>query len=112
MSDLQRLFGLTGKIALITGGSRGLGLQIAEALGGQGAHVVLAARDTDGLREAEARLAELGVHASRIVTDMTSDSDIDRLADEVIATHGGVDILVNNAGVARGAPAEDHSTQA
>ena len=48
MSDLQRIFGLTGKIALITGGSRGLGLQIAAALGGQGAHVVLAARDTGG----------------------------------------------------------------
>ena len=112
MSDLQRIFGLTGKIALITGGSRGLGLQIAAALGGQGAHVVLAARDTGGLQEAQTFLADLGIHASRIVADMTSDSDIDRLTDEVISTHGGVDILVNNAGLARGAPAEDHSTQA
>lgn len=112
MSELQRLFGLTGKIALITGGSRGLGLQIAAALGGQGAHVVLVAREKDGLQEAQTRLADLGIRVSGIVADMTSDSDIDRLADEVITTHGCVDILVNNAGMARGAPAEDHSTQA
>lgn len=112
MSELQRLFGLAGKIALITGGSRGLGLQIAAALGGQGAHVVLAARQKDGLQEAQTRLADLGIRVSGIVADMTSDSDIHRLADEVITTHGCVDILVNNAGVARGAPAEDHSTRA
>lgn len=112
MSELQRLFGLAGKIALITGGSRGLGLQIAAALGGQGAHVVLAARQKDGLQEAQTRLADLEIRVSGIVADMTSDSDIHRLADEVITTHGCVDILVNNAGVARGAPAEDHSTRA
>ncbi|EXU75556.1 SDR family oxidoreductase [Erwinia mallotivora] len=104
-----QLFDLSERTALITGGSRGLGLQIAEALGSQGAHVILSARNADELRTAQSHLASLGISADWIVADNTRDVDIERLAQEAIAKKGHVDILVNNAGTAFGTPAEDHA---
>ncbi|MFC0141045.1 SDR family oxidoreductase [Erwinia mallotivora] len=104
-----QLFDLSERTALITGGSRGLGLQIAEALGSQGAHVILSARNADELRTAHSHLASMGISADWIVADNTRDVDIERLAEEAIAKKGHVDILVNNAGTAFGTPAEDHA---
>lgn len=66
MGTLKHLFDLSGKTALITGGSRGLGLQIAEALGEQGARIVLSARKADELKEAQAHLKSLGIEASTL----------------------------------------------
>ncbi|AXV81520.1 SDR family oxidoreductase [Ralstonia solanacearum] len=112
MGTLKHLFDLSGKTALITGGSRGLGLQIAEALGEQGARIVLSARKADELKEAQAHLKSLGIAADWIAADGAVEADIQRLADGVLAKLGHVDILVNNAGATWGAPAEDHPVEA
>ena len=82
MRTIQQLFDLKGKTALITGGSRGLGLQIAEALGEQGARIVLSARKADELRAAQEHLKGLGIEADWIAADGSQESEIARLADE------------------------------
>ncbi|MDN7179496.1 SDR family oxidoreductase [Caballeronia sp. SEWSISQ10-4 2] len=112
MGTLKQLFDLSGKTALITGGSRGLGLQVAEALGEQGARIVLSARKAGELREAQAHLKSLGIDADWIAADAALDIDIQRLADETLAKLGHIDILVNNAGATWGSPAEDHPVEA
>lgn len=108
----KNLFDLTGKTALITGGSRGLGLQMAEALGSQGATVLLSARKTDELQQAQAHLQGLGIEAHFVAGDAAKDADIAALADAAIEKLGHVDILINNAGASWGAPAEDYPVEA
>ncbi|MDR2156062.1 MAG: SDR family oxidoreductase [Burkholderiaceae bacterium] len=105
---VQQLFNLKGQTALITGGSRGLGLQIAHALGEAGARIMLSARKADELEQATATLQDAGIDARWIAADAAQEADIDRLTDETLARMGEVDILVNNAGATWGAPAEDH----
>ena len=112
MGTLKHLFDLSGKTALITGGSRGLGLQVAEALGEQGARIVLSARKAGELQEAQAHLKSLGIDADWIAADGAVPAEIERLADEALAKLGQVDILINNAGATWGAPAEDHPLEA
>jgi len=85
--------GLTGKVTVITGGSRGIGLATAECLVKEGATVVIAARRQEHLDTAAARL---GVDAVQV--DVTKNADLDRLAAHVQERFGGADILVNNAG--------------
>lgn len=109
---IGQLFDLTGKTALITGGSRGLGLQLAHALGEAGAKVVVTSRKASELEAAVAELAGAGIDARWIAADCAVDSEIERLAQEVLAREGDVDILVNNAGASWGAPAEDHPAAA
>jgi len=109
---IQKLFDLSGRTALVTGGSRGLGLQIAEALGEAGARVVLSARKTSELEAAVEALKVRGVDASWIAADSSQPAEVQRLAAEAIAKLGHVDILVNNAGATWGAPAEDHPLEA
>ena len=112
MGSIKKAFDLTGKTALVTGGSRGLGLQIAEALGEQGARVVLSSRKMADLKQAQEHLAALGIKSDWIAADNSKDDDIKRLADEAIAKLGKVDILVNNAGATWGAATEDHPVEA
>ena len=109
---VQQLFDLTGKTALVTGGSRGLGLQMAHALGEAGARVMLSSRKAPDLEEAVAELQAAGIDARWIAADCAVEADIRRLADETLERMGKVDILVNNAGAAWGAPAEDHPVPA
>jgi gluconate 5-dehydrogenase len=109
---VQQLFDLKGQTALITGGSRGLGLQMAQALGEAGARVMLSARKADELESAVAELQARGIDARWIAADAAQEADIHRLADETLERLGAVDILVNNAGAAWGAPAEDHPLDA
>lgn len=110
--SVKQLFDLTGKTALITGGSRGLGLQMAEALGEQGAKIVLSSRKQSDLDEAVAHLKNLGIDASAITADLGKDGAITPLVDEALARLGHIDILINNAGATWGAPAEDHPIDA
>ncbi len=109
---VQQLFDLTGKTALITGGSRGLGLQMAFALGEAGAKIMLSSRKASDLEEATAQLQAAGIDARWIAADCAKDDEINRLVDETLERMGGIDILVNNAGAAWGAPAEDHPADA
>ena len=109
---VPQLFDLTGKTALITGGSRGLGLQMAHALGEQGARVVISSRKASDLEAATAELQAVGIDARWIAADCSKEEDIRRLADEALQRVGDIDILVNNAGAAWGAPAEDHPIEA
>jgi len=112
MGSIKKAFDLTGKSALITGGSRGLGLQIAEALGEQGASIILSSRKAPDLEQAQKHLAGLGIKADWIAADNSREDDVKRLADEAITKLGKVDILVNNAGATWGAPTEDHPIEA
>jgi NAD(P)-dependent dehydrogenase (short-subunit alcohol dehydrogenase family) len=109
---IQKLFDLTGKTALVTGGSRGLGLQMAHALGEAGAKIIVSSRKADDLKEAVSELKAAGIDADWIAADCAKEADIRTLADEAIKRMGHVDILVNNAGAAWGAPAEDHPVEA
>ncbi len=110
--SIQQLFDLTGKTALVTGGSRGLGLQLAQALGEAGARVMLSSRKADDLKESAGELKAAGVDVDWIAADCSKESDIRDLAEETLKRLGHVDILVNNAGAAWGAPAEDHPVEA
>jgi gluconate 5-dehydrogenase len=105
---VRQLFDLSGKVALVTGGSRGLGLQIAHALGEAGAKLMLSSRKADDLEQATAQLQAAGIDARWIAADCSKEEDTRRLADDTLARMGAVDILVNNAGASWGAPAEDY----
>ena len=110
--NIKTLFDLTGKRALFTGGSRGLGLQIAHSLGEAGATVLLSARKQDELDEAVAELKAAGINASAIAADCGTVEGTTALATAALKQLGDVDILVNNAGASWGAPAEDHPIEA
>ncbi|MBL8352502.1 MAG: SDR family oxidoreductase [Burkholderiaceae bacterium] len=105
---IQQLFDLSGRVALVTGGSRGLGLQIAEALGEAGAKVMLTSRKAADLEEAVAELSQRGIDARWIAADAANPDEARRVCRETLERLGPVDILVNNAGAAWAAPAEDH----
>ena len=109
---IQKLFDLTGQTALVTGGSRGLGLQMAEALGEAGAKVMLTSRKAADLDEAAAHLAARGIDARWIAADASDPEQIQRVVTEAMQRLGRIDILVNNAGATWGAPAEDYPLQA
>jgi NAD(P)-dependent dehydrogenase (short-subunit alcohol dehydrogenase family) len=109
MTQVSSLFSLQGRKAIITGGSRGLGLQMAEALCEQGAEVLLSARKAHELETAVAHLKGLGHQASFIAADQSSPEAVTKFADDALQQLGGhCDILINNAGATWGAPAEDH----
>ena len=112
MGSIKKAFDLTGKNALITGASRGLGLQIAEALGEQGARLIISSRKPADLERAQLHLAGQGIKADWIAADNSADDDVKRLAEEALKKVGRLDILVNNAGANWGAPTEDHPVEA
>jgi gluconate 5-dehydrogenase len=105
---LATLFDLTGRVAIVTGGSRGLGLQIARALGEYGASLALVARKPDDLNAAVEELVAAGCSAAGFAADLGAPDAAARLAGQVIERFGRIDVLVNNAGAVWGAPAEDY----
>ena len=105
---VKQLLDLSGKVAFITGGSRGLGLQMAEALGEMGAKVVISARKAGELAEAKAHLEDQGVRAVTVTADLSDLESIPDVVEEVVSQVGDIDVLVNNAGATWGAPAEDY----
>lgn len=112
MNAKRRLFDLDGRTALITGGSRGLGLQIAEALGEYGARVLVSARKPEELEQAQAHLQTRGIKADWFASDGSKPDSVHALVDTGLAHFGHIDILVNNAGANWGAPAVDHPLEA
>lgn len=112
MKEARKLFNLDGRTALVTGGSRGLGLQIAGALGDYGARVLLSARKEDELAEAQAKLRARDIDADWFAADGAKPGDLAALVDAALSRLGHVDILVNNAGTSWGAAAEDHPIEA
>jgi NAD(P)-dependent dehydrogenase (short-subunit alcohol dehydrogenase family) len=109
---VRQLLDLSGRVALVTGGSRGLGLQIAEALGEMGASIAITARKKDELDAAIVHLKKLDIKAEAYVCDIGKREAIVPMADAVLAKFASVDILVNNAGATWGAPAEEHPLEA
>jgi NAD(P)-dependent dehydrogenase (short-subunit alcohol dehydrogenase family) len=105
---LRELFELQGRVALVTGGSRGLGLQIAKGLGEMGAKVAISARKPQELAAAKEELAGQGIDALTIVNDLSKPEQVPALVAAVVDHFGGIDILVNNAGASWGAPAEEY----
>jgi NAD(P)-dependent dehydrogenase (short-subunit alcohol dehydrogenase family) len=105
---LHSLFDLSGRVALVTGGSRGLGLQIAAALGEYGAALALVARRSADLDAAVEALGQAGAAAVGFTADLGDPEAAARLTTQVMARFGRIDILVNNAGATWGAPAEDY----
>ncbi len=105
---IRQLLDLDGKVALITGGSRGIGLQMAEALGEMGARVALTARKQDELDEARGHLGALGIECHTVAGDLAQFATIPGMVDSVQQRFGPIDILVNNAGCNWAAPAEDY----
>jgi NAD(P)-dependent dehydrogenase (short-subunit alcohol dehydrogenase family) len=97
MSVLDK-FRLDGRRALVTGGSRGLGRAMAQALAEAGADLVLAGRDADTLRQAQAELSALGRRIDAVQADLTDPAAVERFCAAVLAEHGPIDILVNNVG--------------
>ncbi len=107
-----KLFDLTGKVALVTGGSRGLGLQIAHGYGAMGAKLALTARKPDELELARKELAEKGYDVFVHASDLSRPDSISPMVDATIAHFGRIDILMNNAGASWGAPAEEYPLEA
>jgi NAD(P)-dependent dehydrogenase (short-subunit alcohol dehydrogenase family) len=106
--SLAKLLDLSGRVALVTGGSRGLGLQMAEVLGELGAKVAITARKAAELEEARGHLKSMGIEAVPIVCDMSELSSIPAMVEQVVSACGPIDILVNNAGTSWGAPTVEH----
>ncbi|MHC4872810.1 MAG: glucose 1-dehydrogenase [Planctomycetota bacterium] len=107
MSD----FNLTGKRALVTGGSKGIGFAIAQSMAKAGADIVLLARNEETLKDAAAKLADTGRKISSYQFDMCDTGKIQDCFSEIVKECGGVDILVNNAGASRRGPAEEISSE-
>ena len=109
--SVMQLFDLTGKVALITGGTKGLGLQMAEALGEQGARIFINARKADEVQQVVEQLNARGIEAAGIACDLgkPEGNPVATLVDAAQARFGTVDILINNAGTTWGEPAEQHS---
>lgn len=103
---------LDGKVALVTGASRGIGRGIAVGLASEGAKLVLAARNVKGLKETEAKVVAQGSEALIVPTDVTSEEETVRLFNKTMQRFGKLDILVNNAGAFDSGPIDQLSTEA
>lgn len=109
--SVKQLLDLTDKVAIITGGSRGLGLQIAEAYAEMGAKLAITARKAEQLEEAKGKLETMNAEVLAMATNVSDLEAIPTFVETVMDKFGKIDILVNNAGATWGAPAEDHSIE-
>jgi NAD(P)-dependent dehydrogenase (short-subunit alcohol dehydrogenase family) len=104
---IDPLFDLSGKVALITGGSRGLGLEMVRAFAAHGADVIIASRKLDNCEAAAAEVRALGRKALAIAAHVAKWDQIDQLIAQAYATFGRIDILVNNAGMSPSVPSHE-----
>src|SRR5271155_400995 len=102
-----RMFDLTGRVAVIAGGSVGLGRQMAEGLAEMGAHLVLCARKKERCLETAEKLLQLGVQVLALGCDVKDPASISEVVDATLKHFGRIDILINNAGTSWGAPTEE-----
>jgi gluconate 5-dehydrogenase len=109
---IKELFDLTGKIAIVTGGGRGLGQQIAEGFAEAGANVVVCSRRLEACMEVSEELKKLGVDSLALKCDVTNPEDVKNIVERTIERFGRIDILVNNSGATWGAPVEDMPLEA
>ena len=107
MPSIQELFALNGRVAIVTGGSRGLGEEMAEGLAEAGAALMICARREQWLTPTIARFAARGFRVEGLVADVANPADVQAVVDKTIAIYGRIDILVNNAGITWGARPED-----
>ena len=101
---INEMFDLTGKTAIVTGGGRGLGKQIAETYAEAGANVVVCSRKVDACEEVSKQLKEMGVGSIALQCDVSNPDDVKHVVDETLKEFGQIDILVNNSGATWGAP--------
>ena len=106
------LFSLKGKTAIVTGGGRGLGEQIARGFAEAGANVVLCSRKLEACQEVASELQALGVETLALACDVTKQEDVQKVVDETVSRFGQIDILVNNSGATWGMPAIDMKYEA
>ncbi|MBM7647704.1 gluconate 5-dehydrogenase [Bacillus ectoiniformans] len=104
---VKEIFDLTGKTAIVTGGGRGLGEQMAEALAEAGANIAICSRNAENCEAVAERLASLGVKTFALACDLTNPEDIEQAVEKILEEFGQIDILVNNSGATWGAPAVD-----
>ena len=105
--SVKQLFDLTGRVAIVTGGSIGLGRQMAEGLAEMGADVVLCARKQERCQQAAEELQQLGVKAIALGCDVKDPASIQEMVDATLSQFGRIDVLINNAGISWGAPVEE-----
>jgi gluconate 5-dehydrogenase len=110
MSSL-RLFDLSGKVSIVTGGGRGLGFALAEGLAEAGSNIVLCSRKEANCKQAASKLQARGVRAEGVRCDVVNPDDVNRLRDFVLKELGKIDILVNNSGATWGAPTEEYPVE-
>ena len=106
MPTLSELFDLSGRVAIVTGGSRGLGLEMAEGLAEAGAALMLCARREAWLTPTVDAMRARGVRVEGAICDVSNPGDVQAVVDSTLAAYGKIDILVNNAGVSWGARPE------
>ena len=105
--NVKQLFDLTGRVAIITGGSIGLGRQMAEGLAEMGADLVLCARKQERCHQAAEELQQLGVKAIALACDVKNPDSIQEMVEATLSQFGRIDVLINNAGISWGAPVEE-----
>jgi NAD(P)-dependent dehydrogenase (short-subunit alcohol dehydrogenase family) len=105
--NVKQLFDLTGRVAIVTGGSIGLGRQMAEGLAEMGAHLVLCARKEERCHQAAEELQQLGIKAIALGCDVKNPASIQEMVDATLSQFGRIDVLINNAGISWGAPVEE-----
>ncbi len=109
--NVKRLFDLTGRVAIITGGSIGLGRQMAEGLADMGADLVLCARKKERCEQAAEELKALGVKTLALACDVKDPASVQAMVGATVSQFGRIDILINNAGTSWGAPIEEMSLE-
>jgi NAD(P)-dependent dehydrogenase (short-subunit alcohol dehydrogenase family) len=107
MTELGKLFDLTGKVALVTGGSRGLGEEMAEGLAEAGASLMLLARREQWLTPTIDRMKQRGFRCEGMLCDVSKPGEVKASVEKTAEIYGRIDILINNAGVSWGAPPEE-----
>jgi NAD(P)-dependent dehydrogenase (short-subunit alcohol dehydrogenase family) len=109
---VKQLFDLTGKVAIVTGGGRGLGQQIAEGFAEAGANVVVCSRKVEACEEVSKGLMKFGVKSLALKCDVSNPEDVNHVVERTVETFGRIDILVNNSGASWGASVEEMPLEA